>query len=188
MASVNCAVTACGSEAGVSIQWRASMSVDAGMIDEDHKCLIALINAIDLVGPGPRMREDMDRILAQLSAYADLHFQREERLQVHSAFTYARAHHQRHRALLRDLNAMIGECKTTAGDDLPGYRARLSEFLFHWLRDHIVKADLLMKPFVLEMQRHAEKAVPLVEAMRGDPRQDLAAWQLPGEWQLAAKR
>ena len=40
------------------------------------------------------------------------------------------------------------------------------DFLYHWLCDHIVKVDRLMKPFVSEMRRHSQAAISLAEAVR----------------------
>ena len=150
----------------MAITWRNEMSVDGGIIDEDHKCLIDLVNAVDLVKPGPMMLAELNKILAKLCEYARVHFDREERLQVASAFTYAQAHRSRHRALVGDLQSMIAACNATAPEELGEFRLRLSEFLFHWLRDRIVKVDLLMKPFVEDMRRHAKAAAPLSQVVQ----------------------
>jgi len=146
--------------------WREEMSVDGGVIDDDHKCLIGLVNDVDLVQEGPGMRSQLQVILARLSAYAEVHFDREQRLQVASAFIYAQAHRANHRSLMRELDAMLDECRKTASWQMIPFHARLTDFLYHWLRDHIVKVDLLMKPFVAEMLRHSRAAVPLAEAVR----------------------
>jgi hemerythrin len=146
--------------------WRDEMSVDDGVIDADHKCLIALVNDVDLVGPGPAMSAELTVILDRLSAYTRTHFDREERLQLATGFTYAQAHRARHRSLVRELDAMRAECETEPPEQMVAFHARLRDFLFHWLRDHIVKADLLMKPFVPRIRRHAQAVVSLVEAVR----------------------
>jgi len=46
------------------------------------------------------------------------------------------------------------------------FHVRLRDFLYHWLRDHIIKSDLLMKPFVAEMQRRSQATVALAEAVK----------------------
>jgi hemerythrin len=146
--------------------WRDEMSIDDGVIDADHKCLIALVNDVGLVGPGPAMPAELTAILARLTTYARIHFEREERLQLATGFTYAQAHHAAHWSLMRKLDAMRAECEKGPPEQMVAFHARLCDFLYHWLRDHIVKADLLMRPFVPRMRRHAQAAGSLAEAVR----------------------
>jgi hemerythrin len=151
----------------MAIVWRQQMSIDDGTIDDDHKYLIGLVNDVDAVPPGPGMPAELAVILARLETYARIHFQREERLQVAVAFTYQLAHHRRHKVLLRELNAMRPECETIhLPEQWLAFHARLCEFLYRWLVDHILKVDVLMKPFVSGMKQHAETVSSLAEAVR----------------------
>lgn len=151
----------------MAITWRQQMSIDEGVIDADHRCLIDLVNDVDAVMPGPAMPAELAVILARLHAYAGLHFEREERLQIQTAFTYQQAHHKRHASLLRDLDVMRVACeKAFSPQQLKEFHASLSDFLYHWLVDHIVKADVLMKPFVSEMKQNAPAMISLAEAVR----------------------
>jgi hypothetical protein len=43
------------------------------------------------------------------------------------------------------------------------FHRRLGEFLHHWLVDHILRDDLLMKPFADELRLHAVGLGPLEE-------------------------
>jgi hemerythrin len=45
------------------------------------------------------------------------------------------------------------------------FHVHLCDFLHHWLIDHILKDDLLMKPFVAEMRRLSREVPPLEEAV-----------------------
>jgi len=147
------------------IVWRSEMSIDGGMIDADHRCLIEIINAVEAVRPGPSMPNEVVKTLAELSAYAQLHFGREQKLQDTVRFTYARAHLQRHRALLRDLDGMRAEWeKTRSPREVVAFHAQLCRFLYDWLIDHICKVDVLMKPFVDEMRGYTTDVVPLTRA------------------------
>src|SRR3954451_22518317 len=76
----------------MTIVWRDAMSIDNGLIDEDHKSLISLVNAVDEVQPGREMRGRIAAILEQLDAYTRVHFEREERLQIKAHFIYSDAH------------------------------------------------------------------------------------------------
>lgn len=150
----------------MAIVWREEMSVDGGVIDADHKALIALVNEVDLIGPGAAMPAQLMAILGRLSSYARTHFDREQRLQLATGFTFAQAHEARHRTLLRELDTMCAECEHGPPEQIEAFHARLRDFLHNWLCDHIIKADLLMKPFVPRMHRHALGAVGLAEAVR----------------------
>lgn len=150
----------------MAITWRDEMAIDDGVIDADHKSLIALVNDVDLVAPGPDMPARLMAILERLNTYAQIHFDREERLQLATGFTFAQAHQARHRSLVRELDAMRAECAAGPPAQMEAFHARLCDFLRHWLCDHIIKADLLMKTFVPRMRRHAQAAVPLTEAVR----------------------
>ena len=110
----------------MAIMWRDEMSVDGGVIDDDHKCLIGLVNDVDLVKPGPEMKLQLQLILARLRAYAGVHFDREQRLQIASAFTYAQAHRARHRSLMRELDAMVAEGLELAPSQMVPFHGRLS--------------------------------------------------------------
>jgi len=151
----------------MSIVWRDRMSIDGGLIDNDHRYLIGLVNEVDSVRPSPAMPEQLAAILARLDAYARIHFEREERLQAAAGFPYASAHHRRHADLARQLDAMRAECgKAVAPQEMLTFQNRLGDFLHQWLVDHIVKADILMKPFVAKMQLHAGGIPPLAEAVQ----------------------
>jgi hemerythrin len=150
----------------MAIVWRDEMSIDGGIIDADHKCLIVLVNDVESIQPGRTMRGELAVIMAKLDAYARLHFEREERLQIATAFTYSQAHHRRHGALMRDLAGMGAECgKVRDLSEMGAFHVRLCDFLYHWLMDHILKVDRLMKPFVSEMRLHSEGSVPLAKAV-----------------------
>jgi hemerythrin len=148
------------------LEWRDAMSIDSGVIDEDHKCLIGLINDVAALRPGPKMPMLVEVAIARLLTYAEVHFQREERLQVAAAFTFAQAHRSRHRSIVRDMDAMLADCKQLPLDALPQFHARLCDYLFDWLRDHILKSDMQMKPFVADLRRHAAHLASLPDDVR----------------------
>jgi len=151
----------------MAIIWREQMSIDDGMIDDDHRSLIGIVNEVDAIPPGPAMSAQLTVVLARLEMYARVHFQREERLQVSTVFTYQLAHHRRHKGLLRELDAMRVECETiSVPQQLMAFHVRLCDFLYQWLVDHILKADVLMKPFVNEMRKHAPATSSLAEAVQ----------------------
>ncbi len=151
----------------MAIAWGQQMSIDHGLIDADHRSLIDLANSVDAVRPGAAMQGEIAAILDRLNAHAQVHFDREERLQAAARFINASAHGRYHASVLRDLDAVRAECKRKMDPkQLWAFQLRVGEFLDEWLVDHIVRSDALMKPFVAEMQSHSEGVVPLAEAVR----------------------
>ena len=150
----------------MATEWRAEMAIDGGIIDDDHKCLIGLVNEMESTQPD-RIPPELGLILVRLGIYVQVHFEREERLQVAAGFTDADGHQRRHRSILHRLDAMrLDFEKPKDRQQTEAFRARLRSFLNNWLIDHILKADLAMKPFVKEMGRHQQGIVPLANAVR----------------------
>jgi hemerythrin len=152
----------------MTIVWRDQMSIDGGMIDDDHKCLIGLVNALESIPSGPAMSAEVKLIMSRLCRYAQVHFEREERLQTVVAFPYQQAHHRDHMNNLRGLQALSAECETVVPSQMAAFRARLCSFMSQWIRDHIFEYDLVMKPFVAEIRLRTQATVALAEAVRLD--------------------
>jgi hemerythrin len=90
------------------------MSIDNGLIDNAHKCLINIVNDLDVIHADAGMPRQVTTILDRLNQYAQSHFQREERLQQAVGYKLSEAHHHRHRALTHELDAMRAEWETPA--------------------------------------------------------------------------
>lgn len=150
----------------MAITWRVQMSIDRCFIDADHRYLIICANTIETVQPGPTMQGEMAAILDRLVACTLVHFEREERLQHAAHFINPSAHGRYHASAIGELTAVRAECDREMTDtQLLAFQKRVSVFLSDWLIDHITRSDLLMKPFIDEMQSYAEPVVPLVEAV-----------------------
>lgn len=149
------------------ITWRDEMSIDGGVIDNDHKSLIGLINDVEYIQAGPGLPKQVTVILTRLAAYAQAHFEREERLQSAVGYPLRDPHHFRHMALMHELDAMHAEWQIArAPKDMVAFHVRLCDFLRHWLMSHVIKDDLPMRPYVAEMRRHADGVGSLDEAVQ----------------------
>lgn len=168
----------------MSIQWREAMSIDQGVIDHDHLALIGVINEFCAIAPEDASVEAFDRILRKLEIYTSVHFAREEALQRAVRYSYADAHRHEHADLIRQLAEIRADLSTFKRDvssdvkredqvdgpeggkgQLLVFQKEIAGFLHHWLIDHIIKSDLLMKPFAKKMGRHATKLIPLAGAV-----------------------
>jgi hemerythrin len=129
------------------------MSIDQGIIDEDHRHLIDIINRLN----SDATIADALGVLEALRFYTDVHFAREELLQGLVGFSEPNAHHARHRELLSTLE----QIKTLAGtvDMVPRAAAAMVEelraLLRRWLLRHIIGDDLKMKVHAEALRHHA---------------------------------
>ncbi len=124
------------------IEWTNDFALGIDEIDEQHRILVGMINALDAnthSDPGP---ETMRRLLAQLSDYARDHFAFEERLMAGGGcspelVTRHCGEHAYFRSVLKDLTTNVekGRRRIT----IP-----LVEYLVHWFLHHIVVVDRAM--------------------------------------------
>jgi len=147
------------------ILWRDAMSVDGGLIDRDHQVLIAIINEFSAVPPDPAAGAELQGILSKLDTYTKIHFAREEGLQSSIRYSYHEAHQREHAALINQLTRVRSEIAAVKDkNEFATVHARLSEFLRHWLIDHILQSDLRMKPFAAHLRKSATDLGGLTEA------------------------
>ena len=126
------------------IEWRKEFSIDSAQIDSDHQQLIALLNDFEL----GKTVSQLKNVLGELLKYARGHFSREEELQVLVAFPFHAAHARAHKELIQELKDVIADFnKAKDVRSLLEVRAETATLLRHWLVDHIIKADLLMRPY-----------------------------------------
>ncbi len=134
----------------MAVEWRQQMAVDHGVIDDDHRRLISIINSFERAHATPW---DLTAVLEDLRLYATRHFRREERLQREVGFPEAASHHREHERLLARLAEIIDEFQAASRGDIQQVAAHTSQLLADWLIDHIIKNDLKMRPFVAPKAR-----------------------------------
>ena len=126
--------------------WREEMAVGQADIDGDHRQLIAIINDFTKMAerlPGNRV---LHETLLGLHDYTAMHFQREEAIQIACHFPRHEAHKREHQELLTEVETMargyfILKSREVTKESL----SETATFLRHWLVDHIIKSDLLMR-------------------------------------------
>ena len=103
--------------------WDATFDVKSPSINEQHKQLFDLINALDAD------RDSPDKLGALLN-FVVLHFQHEERLFTEKSYGDAAAHKQVHDKFLEDAKALthVGEGEM--------------QFIKSWLVQHIKETDM----------------------------------------------
>lgn len=128
----------------MTLEWREQLSVGNDLIDSDHKYLIEIINQAT-VGMKSRDRTVFAAAFDNLARYSKVHFSREEQVAAAVGYPGASNLHDSHEDLLKKLD-LVG---LETGDEwTETYIKDFSIFLRDWLINHVIKEDLLMKPFM----------------------------------------
>ena len=128
----------------MSLEWREQLSVGNDVIDSDHKYLIEIINRVE-EGLKTHDRQGLGTALDHLEQYAKSHFDAEEKIGSAAGYPDVQHLHESHAALIADLNQMKLDF---AGQWTPELGEHFSALLRGWLINHVIKEDLLMKPFL----------------------------------------
>jgi len=149
----------------MSISWRDKMSVDDGIIDQDHKHLIDIINQFENTAKDGLSLDEALEILYALKFYATTHFQREEQLQMMIEFPFRDAHKKEHQGLLETLAKIISEVKYSSDESHEKIARDTAVLLREWLVDHILQSDLSMRPFVDALRREGHNMEDLASIL-----------------------
>lgn len=126
------------------IQWRDQFSVGNDLIDADHQYLIEIINKAE-VSLRAHSQSDLIAVFNELAHYGKQHFEREELLASAVGYPKADQLHVSHEALVASLEKFresVGEQWTSEAAE------QFTTFLRDWLIQHVIKEDLLMKPWI----------------------------------------
>jgi hemerythrin len=128
------------------LEWTDKMSVGIETIDADHKKLLALVNELHAVVRKKESPQVVGRVLRDLIAYTDYHFQAEEQLLRLLRFPDL----ERHKAVHDQLRKRVAELETRYGDCPEKASVKMFDFLSDWLMRHILGEDMKYKPLLLE--------------------------------------
>lgn len=133
----------------MAIIWRDTMEVGNVDIDNDHRQLIQIINSIEEKINSNINIEAINKTLIELEIYTDKHFGREEFIMKNRDYPRYYHHFKEHFKLKTQLSEIkrnfIADIKKKKEDYNPD---KLIQLLHDWLIDHVIKEDLLMRPYV----------------------------------------
>ncbi len=127
------------------IDWDSKLSVNIKIIDEQHKKLVDMVNALyDAMKEG-KAKDILGNLLTELAAYTDYHFKTEEELFIKHNYTEAAAHKLEHDKLRKEV--MNRKAKFDAGEMI--ITVEVLYFLKDWLGKHILGSDKKYSPFLI---------------------------------------
>ena len=149
------------------LRWRPGMVIDGGILDDDHRHLIDIVNSFQ--GHDERGRPALSPALDCVHAlkfYAETHFEREEHLQCLVNFPEHRQQEAEHRELGGALSDLIWRAERSVTDGDAGVIVEdLSQLLRRWVLNHLIAHDLQMKPYAVALRRY-ERDLPSLKSVR----------------------
>lgn len=163
-----------------SFEWDSCYETGIADVDEQHQCLVEIINKYGaLIAENNISLQDIRIALFELSRYAEFHFKEEESLmrEVGLYDRHIEEHVQVHRAFMVDVVSM----QAFISEDNKKSSEHLLNFLIHWLAYHILGIDQNMSRQVkqvesgicpkvaweMEEKKQDSSTAPLLKALNG---------------------
>lgn len=125
-------------------EWAQDMVIDNGPIDQDHKHLVDLVNALHDATDKGRGREVVGNILDELIGYTAGHLQKEEAVMAAAGFPNLERHMIGHQAFVDQLDKL----RKRYQEGSISVAAQLSTVLRDWLSIHIRRNDRELLDFM----------------------------------------
>lgn len=133
------------------IKWDSRLSVGNIYIDVEHKLIISLINALEVVLRHPDDKDSLSFFIDQLYECAEDHFRHEEKLQLRFMFPHYEENKKGHRHLMAELDSIRNiiysfvEKQDTTQQEAEEISQKVNHLMRDWFIGHIVKSDMKMK-------------------------------------------
>jgi hemerythrin-like metal-binding protein len=128
------------------IQWNDELSIGINSIDEQHKKLINMINALNDALLSGQANQALSEIFDELAVYTVEHFGYEEELFAQYGYSESQVHKNEHSALIEQVKNLQQKVKN--GDFM--ISVEVMHFLKDWLIQHILKTDKAYAGFLKE--------------------------------------
>ncbi|RDE19539.1 diguanylate cyclase [Motiliproteus coralliicola] len=120
------------------IEWNDGLSVGVEEIDNDHKTLIALINALFVALDEGDTQHSIEDSFDRLEDYIHRHFSREEALMAQYHYSDRADHQAQHRNFTDRVRELKAELLSSSSREVA---EKAIDFLTQWLIHHIVAED-----------------------------------------------
>ena len=161
-----------------SFQWGDQYLTGLANVDDQHHKLVDILNEFgDLLTQNDFKLSDLERLLAELTAYAQYHFQDEENLMLESGIDvrHFQFHKKDHDSFMQQVSVMSAELCSASTIGVK----HLLDFLTNWLAYHILGVDQNMarqlaaikagmtakETYFAEEKNHFQSTEPLLAAL-----------------------
>ncbi|MBF0166455.1 MAG: hemerythrin family protein [Alphaproteobacteria bacterium] len=122
-----------------SLAFTPDMATGIRAIDNDHRMLIDIANALTEEVAAGNSKEKLGAALDALIRYVEEHFRREEKMLTDCAYPQLAAHMREHQNLSRSVYE-IHHLFRTHPEQVPW--GQVTAFLANWLKSHILQTDM----------------------------------------------
>ena len=171
-----------------SFQWGETYLTGIADVDDQHYKLVEMLNKFgDLLTQNELKLTDIEVLLAELAAYAQYHFQDEEKLMLNAGIDdrHFQVQKNQHDSFIQQVLLMSTELSSASGTS----SKQVLEFLINWLAYHIlgVDQDMARQLSAIKAGSSAKEAYLAEEKNRSQSTEPLLA-ALTGLYQLLSER
>jgi hemerythrin-like metal-binding protein len=127
------------------IEWTDDLRLDVEALDNDHRKLISLMNAMSAACFTGVEDYILNKVMAELVDYTHSHFVREEASMEHHGYGGLAEHRQEHRKLIAQLDGILAQVKAAGQVGMGG---ELMDLLSEWVIRHILESDRRFADFL----------------------------------------
>ena len=130
------------------VSWDEKMSVGVAVLDDDHKKLLDIFNALLKSGIAAKDPGNLTDLLGSLVDYTKVHFAREEDIMERQGYPDLDAHKAAHRYFIDEIQKLSQD-----DDDSNEMMLRIDLILLlkEWLIEHIQSVDMQYRPFMSDL-------------------------------------
>jgi hemerythrin-like metal-binding protein len=128
----------------VFFEWNDKLQTGIEIIDNQHRRLIDLVNELNEAMRNKKGKEALGHVLSELKDYTNYHFKYEEKEFEKFGYPQSEVHKKEHDDLIRQVEELIGQFQK----DRLGISIDVLDFLTKWVKNHIMKEDMMYVPFL----------------------------------------
>lgn len=125
------------------IVWSEELMIGITSIDEEHRSLVVLANKFQRSLKDGLNSSEVEKLFEKLIDYTDKHFVNEEKIMKKYSYPDLDNHKLEHKRLIQEVLAMKKDQKYI-------FHENISDFLYSWLVEHIIKTDLKFGKYLSE--------------------------------------
>lgn len=147
----------------MDIKWNDKISIDHGVLDEEHKIFIDIANKFIHQDKKFSDLNQARKFLVDLKEHLLLHFKNEEDYQREIGYSNMVAHHEQHQSMLFFLDEIINKIDNGKNDQLHVIDKLTTKLLTDFLVKHMLEEDMKMRDFVKKLEQQPKQQQEVAE-------------------------